>query len=206
MRTVVASTLLALALAGHSAAAAANPSRLVLTVPATAGFGETIILAARLTDAQGGPISGARIVVATPMRFLNGAGDAVLIDSRTDKDGRVSGEVMIRAAAALELRARFAGDTQYDAAEVAARVAVEGAEYALYEQHAGVRIPILNQAPGATEVSLAADAGPAVLARMRELWPALSGWPIAAALITVWSVYAFAVSFLFRIRAAGARP
>ncbi|MBI2325108.1 MAG: hypothetical protein HYU87_09140 [Chloroflexi bacterium] len=208
MRRAVAAaaTLLVLALSAPSVVAAADPSRLALTAPATARFGETIGVGARLTDGQGAPISGARIVVVTPMRFLNGAGDAVLLDGRTDKDGSVAGEIAIRSTEPLALRARFGGDTQYDAAEAAARISVEGEAVALYEQHAGARVPMLNQAPGADGVSLAAGAGDGVLGRMRELWPALSGWPIAAALITVWSIFAFAVSLLFRIRSAGALP
>jgi hypothetical protein len=38
-----------------------------------------------------------------------------------------------------------------------------------------------------------------------QAFPSLSGWPIAAALIVVWSLYLLVVVLIFRIAAAG-RP
>jgi hypothetical protein len=38
---------------------------------------------------------------------------------------------------------------------------------------------------------------------IQSLWPAMNGWPIAAVLFLVWSIYFFAVTLVFRAAASG---
>ncbi|HEU5288257.1 MAG TPA: hypothetical protein VFV20_07635, partial [Candidatus Limnocylindria bacterium] len=60
----------------------------------------------------------------------------------------------------------------------------------------GVRVPGLNEAPRAGVVLGEANA---VAAMGAQLWPALSGWPIAAVLVIVWSLYAFVALLVIRV-------
>lgn len=211
MRRAVVAVAATLAFAAGSAGSASpalagtNPSRLELSAPATGVFGETVIVRARLTDGQAAPIAGARIRFVAPIAFLNGASDVVLAEGRTGKDGVAVGGIELRSTRPLAVRAVFPGDDLYAPAEATAEIHVEGEEHQVYAQHAGVRLPLLNEAPAAGGIALGGTPQDGVLARMRAIWPAMSGWPIAGALIVVWSLFAFAVSLLFRISAAGTR-
>ena len=191
---------LALLATGTVALAAAEPTRLRLDAPAGASIGEVLTVRAELVDGRGAPIARARIDFVAPLRFLNGSGDVVLASARTGADGRASASLEVRTGGTLALRAVFRGDERYAPAEARAEIAVEGEAHQLYAQHAGVSLPGLNEPPamGPTMLGVPEDT---VMARARALWPSMSGWPIAGALIVVWSLYAFVVRMLFRIAA-----
>ncbi len=94
----------------------------------------------------------------------------------------------------------FAGDDRNAASKITLPIAVSG-DAQLYVQDAGVRIPGLNEPPQATTVMLgAASPLQQVLAKA---WPALSGWPVALVLGTVWSLYILVGFLVTRIARAG---
>lgn len=192
-------------LAAGPVALAAEPTRLTLDAPARASVGEVVTLRALLVRASGAPIARATIEIVAPLRFLNSSGDVVLASARTGTDGRAAAAFEVHTGGPLALRAVFRGDERHAPAEAAAVVAIEDTGVQLYAQHAGVHIPGLNEPPpmGPTMLDVPEDN---VLARVKALWPSMSGWPIAGALIVVWSLYAFVVRMLFRIAADAVSP
>lgn len=203
MKRVIAVSLMALAMlaaAAGTAEAGSAPTRLTFTAPGRATLSELVTMRARLVDAQGAPIARARIAFVAPLTFLNGGGDVVLAESLTDKDGSAVGTFQARVAGALALRAVFRGDDLYASSEARADLTVAGDEHPLYAEHVGVHLPGLNQPPGIGQVALS-EPQETIISRALALWPAMSGWPIAAALIVIWSIYAGVVRLLFRIAA-----
>lgn len=200
----ILASALALLTAGP-AALAAEPTRLALEAPARASVGDVIAVHALLVRGSGAPIARATIEFLAPMQFLNGSGDVILASARTGTDGRATASFEVRTAGPLALRAVFRGDDRLAAAEAAAEIAIEGEAGQLYAQHAGVLIPGLNEPPpmGPSMLAVADDS---TLGRVRALWPSMSGWPIAGALIVVWSLYAFVVRMLFRVAAESGSP
>ncbi len=192
-----------LAATAGTALAGSLPARLTLTAPAAAALGETVSVRARLVDGQGGPLRSARIAFVAPMSFLNGGGDVVLTEGITDKEGYAAGSFVVHVVGTLALRAVFRGDELYAAAEASAQqLAIEGGGgHSFYAEHAGVRLPGLNEPPGFGQVVLMAPQN-SLLARMLGLWPAMSGWPIAGALVVIWSLYGSVVLLLFKIAGA----
>lgn len=186
--------LLALALSATFAApaAAADPTALTISAPASAAIGDRVAVEARLTNTRGDPIEAATILFVTSLAFLNGAGDVVMADARTGKDGIAKAEYEVRSAGRLAVRAVFRGDPHYLAAEASAEMTVSDGT-ARFAQEVGIRIPGLNSPPS-VGVVLSETRGP-----LAALWPAMSGWPIAAALLILWSTYAFVVRLIFAI-------
>jgi len=186
--------LLALALSATFAApaAAADPVALTISAPGSAALGDRVAVQARLTNARGDPIEAATILFVTSLAFLNGAGDVVMADARTGKDGIAKVEYEVRSAGPLAVRAVFRGDPHYLAAEASAEMAVSDGT-ARFAHEVGVRIPGLNAPPG-FGIMLSETRGP-----LAALWPAMSGWPIAAALLILWSTYAFVVWLMFAL-------
>lgn len=187
-------------MAAAPAALAAEPTRLTLEAPPRVSVGDVITVRVLLVRATGAPVARAAIELVAPLRFLSGSGDVVLASARTGTDGRASVAFEVHTGGALALRAVFRGDERHAPAEAAAAITVEDPGAQLYAQHAGVHIPGLNEPPtlGPTMLGVPEDT---VLARVRDLWPSMSGWPIAGALIVVWSLYAFVVRMLFRVAA-----
>jgi len=199
-----------LAATAGTALAGSLPARLTLTAPAAAALGETVSVRAQLVDGQGGPLRSARITFVAPMSFLNGGGDVALTEGITDKEGYAAGSFVVRVVGTLALRAVFRGDELYAAAEASAQqLAIEGeGGHSFYAEHAGVRIPGLNEPPSFGQVLLMEPQG-SLLAQMLALWPAMSGWPIAGALVVIWSLYGSVVLLLFKIagvKRSEARP
>lgn len=171
-------------------AAASQPSAISIGAPATAQLGQHVTLQARLINSAGAPIAKARIVFVSPATFLGTSGDVVVASATTDKTGLATADWQVRRTGTLSIRAEFHGDDQYAPSKVAAPIVVSGSQQ-LYVQHAGVRIPGLNDAP---------------VSGLSGLWPRLSGWPIAAALLIVWSLYGVTVFLIFRIVLASRTP
>ena len=174
------------------AQSAAGPATIRLTVPPEAQLGQDIPLQVRLTSAAGQPIAYATVYFTSPTSFLNVSGDAVIAEGVTDAQGVATASWRATRAGGLTIQAEFRGNTKYAAFKATTLLAITG-EQQLYAQEAGVPIPGLNVAPNPG------------LGFFAALWPRLSAWPIAAALLVVWSIYATAATLLFRIAAAGAR-
>lgn len=177
-------------------AAAADPVTLTISAPAAVATGDRVAVQAQLTDARGAPIPAATILFVTPLAFLNGGGDVVMADARTGKDGIAKAEYEVRSSGRLTVRAVFRGDPHYLAAEASAEMTVSDGT-ARFAQEVGVRIPGLNAPPGFGGIMLSETRNP-----LAPLWPAMSGWPIAAALLILWSTYAVVVWLIFAIARA----
>ena len=172
-------------------------------VPTAAELGQRIALQAVLVDSAGDPIPKAIVVFTSPSSFLNVKGDAVLARTATNKDGLAVATVEVRSTGPATIRAEFQGSERYEPSRASAQIAVGEAAQPLYTQHAGVRIPGLNSPPTIGPVMLLGETPPYGLPRdMAAIWPNISGWPIPAALLVVWSLYGFVVTLIFRMAAA----
>ena len=197
---VLAVTLLALfawaALAATRAeaqTAGTEPTAIGVAGPPNIALGETVTLQAKLVGVGGAPIPKARIDFTTNTRFLQASGDTVLAEATTDATGLAVAQFVARQNGTLTFTAVFAGDSTYAASTGTAQVTVTGNQQ-LYQQQAGVLLPGLNAPPGQNQ-----------LAGVVPHW-FLSGWPIAAVLLVVWSLYGSAVLFMSQIPALGGEP
>jgi hypothetical protein len=138
------------------------------------------------------PIPRERIDFTTNAKFLQTTGDMVLASGTTDATGVAVAQFVARQTGPLTISAAFAGDDTFAAAKGDAGVTVTGNQQ-LYTQQAGVSLPGLNGGPGQDPT-----------AEVVPHW-FLSGWPIAAVLLVVWSLYGTAVLFMSEIPALGGR-
>jgi len=184
----------------RAALAQSAPEATTLTIgaPATAALGQDIIVQALLVDSSGRPISKATIDFSMPMTFLTGSGKMVIAEVVTDKDGRVQATIANRSSGAVTLLAEFQGNAQYAASSVSAPITVTGDDQQ-YAEDIGVHIPLFNTPPSLT-------AGGNVTVIGAALWPSMTGWPIAAVLITIWALYFLVVTQLFRVAGASEAP
>lgn len=200
---VVALALLEMTLPGEVfAQQAAEPTAIAIGVPATAELGQRVTFQARLVDSAGAPVPKATVSFTSPSTFLKANSDVVLVKVMTDREGLALAEHTIRRTEPITIRAEFPGNERYAPSGAAAQIQVVGTQQ-LHTEHAGVEIPGLNTPPvvGATLYVLAPTSGSPSL--IGSLWPAMSGWPIAAALLIVWSLYVYVVVLVFRVAAAG---
>ncbi|HEX8968557.1 MAG TPA: hypothetical protein VF937_11790 [Chloroflexota bacterium] len=167
---------------------------LTLEAPAAANLGQTLSVRVVLVGPGGAPVKGAPVDFSTSANFLNTPGSIVFAHALTDAQGTASVDWQPRSDGSLTLNAAFAGDKRFAAATASAAVDVTG-DQQLYEQQAGVVVPGLNAAPAFTRT--------AALAPAASPWPRLSGWPLVAVLVIVWSLYARAVLVLFTIARGG---
>lgn len=176
-------------LTGPGVLAAGTPTAISIGAPATAELGQPITLQARLVDSTGAPLAKATVLFVTSAAFLSASGDVVVASATTTKDGLASTTWQPRRDGTLTIRAEFRGDTRYAPSRVATKVVVSGTEQ-LYTPRAGLHLPGLNAGPAFGQV----------LGTSR-FWPVLSGWPIGAILLLIWSLYGVVVILLFRIAA-----
>jgi Bacterial Ig-like domain (group 3) len=177
----------ALAATGAEAqAAGTEPTAIGVAGPPNIALGETVTLQAKLVGVGGAPIPKARIDFTTNTSFLLATGDMVLAVTTTDATGMAVAQFVARQNGTLTFTAVFAGDSTYAASTGSAQVTVTGNQQ-LYQQQAGVLLPGLNAPPGQNQ-----------LAGVVPHW-FLSGWPIAAVLLVVWSLYGTAAWFLGEI-------
>lgn len=188
------------------AEAPSGTTNITLTVTKSVRFGEDVGLSARLVDATGAAISGAKVAFVAPdTYFLGTTSDVLIAEVQTSKDGVAEARYQARDGGWLAVRAEFRGNDRYAAARATARVLVDEPPRQLYVEHAGVQVPGLNAPPSLRSTNLQMDVGttstpPSGLA---GLWPRISAWPIALVLLIVWSLYAVAVRQMFRIASAG---
>lgn len=193
---VLAGSVVGLVFGSNAAADDRAPTKLAAAVPNEAALGQTIEAQAVLTDAAGRPIAGAHIVFTSTLSFLQATSDVVLGEGVTDKTGTADVSFDVRTSGALQVSAVFSGDDRYAPATATLPLTITG-DRQLYVQDAGVHVPALNESPSTTTVMLG---GPnPILQFVSALWPWASGWPIAAVLATIWSLYVFVGYLVTRI-------
>ncbi len=177
-----------------------EPTQIIVGAPAQATLGQPLTVQAVLADSQGHPISKAVIYFTAPTTFLGNTGNVVLVQAVTNAKGQASAEIVDDFSGAITLNAEFKGDTQYAPSNATTPISVAG-EQQVYSEHIGVDVPGFNVPPGgAVRVSMQS---PGIMGFIQSLWPAMNGWPIAAVLFIVWSMYLLAVRFVFRVAALG---
>lgn len=182
---IIAGSAAGLLAGGQAGADDRVPTQIAAAVPARVALGEMVEARVRLTDASGTPVTKATVALTASQTFLGVSDDTVLAEATTDQSGAASVEFELRMQGALEVRAVFRGNDRYGPATMSLPIVVTG-DMQLYVQRAGVLVPGLNAPP------------PQVPA-MAPFWPAMSGWPIALVLITIWSLYAFVALLVARI-------
>lgn len=204
----LAVALVLLAVSATGLALAQEPSgatNVTLSVAKTAQFGQTVQLSARLVDAAGAPISGAKVAFVVPDTFFLGVTSDVLIaEVQTNKEGVAEAEYKARDSGWLAVRADFRGSDRYAAARATGRILIDESPGQLYVERVGVQVPGLNAPPTLQPASMESHVGGIVprSSGLAALWPAFSAWPIALVLLIVWSLYAVAVSQMFQIASA----
>ncbi len=184
-----------------SAQTALEPTQIVIAAPARSNVGARVTVQAALADSKGHPISKAVIYFTTQAKFLGGTGDMVLAQAVTNGKGQAVADFADDFSGTVTLQAEFRGDTQYAPSNATAQFGTAGNQQ-VYAVHVGVDIPGFNVPPvGAPRAGLQSQQG--ILGFIQNLWPAMNGWPVAAVLLLVWSMYFFSVTFVFRVAALG---
>jgi len=181
--------------AAAAPAGSQQPTAIGVAAPGSVSLGQNVTVQAKLVGAGGVPIPKERIDFTTGTSFLQASGDMVLASATTDATGLAVAQFVARQSGSLTISAGFAGDGIYAAAKGNTQVTVTGNQQ-LYTQQAGVPLPGLNRAPS-SDLYLTPEVVPNWF---------LSGWPIAAVLLVVWSLYGTAVWFMSEIPALGGEP
>lgn len=189
---------LLLALGGSARAEGGEPTTITVAVPAEARLGQAVEVQARLTDGSGAPIPKALVVFTAPLAFLSGESEVVLADARTDERGIATARFEARSEGRLAISAVFRGNDRYAASSDRRELAVNGDDQ-VFVQHAGVHLPGLNAGPAALPVFQGTGPTIGLVEGTSRLWPLLSGWPIALALMIIWSLYGAVVVLIFRV-------
>lgn len=178
------------------------PTQIVVGAPSQATLGQPLTVQAVLANSEGHPISKAVIYFTAPATFLGDTNNVVLAQAVTNGNGQASAQIVDDFSGTITLSAEFRGDTQYAPSNATAQISVPG-EQQVYDDHIGVDIPGFNVPPviGGPQVSLQPQTG--IIGFIQSLWPAMNGWPVAAVLLIVWSMYLLAVRFVFHVAALG---
>ena len=185
------------------AQSALESTQIQIGAPAQASPGEPLTVQAVLADSQGHPISGAVVYFTTQATFLKDSGDVVLAQAVTNANGQAIAQVVDDFSGTITLHAEFRGDMQYASSDATIQTGVTG-DGQVYVEHVGVDIPGFNVPPVVSAPMASIQSPQNSIARfVQSLWPAMNGWPIAAVLFLVWSMYFFAVTFVFRVAALG---
>ncbi len=200
---ILCGSLTGLLLGGQVGADDRAVTRLTAAVPSQVALGQSIEARARLTDTTGKPIAKAVVAFSTARTFLGTTDLSVLAEATTDTNGDATVTVELRVAGTFEIKAVYPGDGRHAPATAVSPITVSG-DAQLYVQRAGVRVPGLNEPPQSGAVVLGEPNG--LLRFVGGLWPALSGWPIALVLLTIWSLYVFVAYLVTRIARAEDEP
>ncbi len=205
LRTLTISMVFALLIAAPLAVSAQSPqepTQISIGAPTQTNSGEPITVQAVLADSRGNPISKEVIYFTTDTTFLNDRGDVVLAQAVTNKDGQAVAQFADDFSGTITLRAEFRGDDHYASSNATAQIATIG-ENQVYIEHVGVDIPGFNVPPVSAPVASVQSPLQGILLFIQNLWPTMNGWPVAAVLLIVWSLYFFAVTFVFRVAKMG---
>ncbi len=202
---VMLSTFLALAPSTARAQSSQEPTQIVVGAPAQSNLGEALMVQAVLADSQGHPISKAVIYFTTQTKFLSKSDNVVLAQAVTNKDGQAVAQFVNDFSGPLTLRAEFLGDKQYAPSSATIQINTAG-DGQVYVEHVGVDIPGFNVPPVSAPMASLRSPRKDISQFVQSLWPAMNGWPLAAVLLLVWSMYLLAVKFVFRVAALGNEP
>ncbi len=184
------------------AQAALEPTQIMLGASGVPDANGVMTVQAVLGDSTGHPISKEVIYFTTQAKFLNGKGDVVLAQAVTNSHGQAVAHFSDTFSGTFALSAEFRGDAQY--APTSATVQLGGAaDQQAYEDHVGVDLPGFNVPPAGIPMASIQSPQQGIEGLIQKLWPAMNGWPVAVVLLLVWSMYFFAVTFVFRVAAAG---
>ena len=204
---VIALTLYCVAFAARAvhAQAALEPTQIMIGASGAPDANGIMTVQAILGDSRGRPISKEVIYFTTQAKFLNGKGNVVLTQAVTNSSGQPVALFSDSFSGAFALSAEFRGDGQY--APASATVQLGGApDRQEYAEHVGVDLPGFNVPPAGIPMASAQSPQGGLDGFIQRLWPAMNGWPVAAVLLLVWSMYFIAVTFVFRVAAAGGEP
>jgi hypothetical protein len=183
-----------------------EPTQIVIGAPTTPNLGGTLTVQAVLADSKGHPISKAPVYFTTQAKFLSGKSDVVLAEAVTNADGQAVAQFADDFSGNVALQAEFRGDTRYAASSATTQVGAAGTQQ-VYVDHVGVDLPGFNVPPVGVPMASVQSPEQGITGFIQSLWPAMNGWPIAAVLLLVWSLYFFAVTFVFRVaRSGGGQP
>ncbi len=186
------------------AQAALEPTQIEIGAPAQWNLGGSITVQAVLADSQGRPISKEIIYFTTPASFLGDQSDVVVAQAMTNSKGQAVAEFVADTSGPIAVSAEFRGNAQYAPSNATIQPDVAG-EQQVYVDHVGVDLPGFNVPPvSAPRAGIQSSQG--IAGFIQSLWPAMNGWPVAAVLLLVWSMYLFAVTFVFRVAALGNEP
>ncbi len=121
-------------------ALAAQETQVELSLPGEGKVGEEAIVVAVLAEASGSPLQGVEVVFYTPAEFANVSGEIEIGQSVTDEQGVASLVYTPRSWGEQTVIVRFAGDSQYSAAESSAVTLIEPGPQ-LHQEEAGVDVP-----------------------------------------------------------------
>ncbi len=205
---VLATVLSVLAFAPWTVRAqnALQPTQILVGASAPSGVGSLVTVQALLVDGQGHPISKEVVYFTTQSTFLHHTSDVVLAQAVTNSNGQAVAHFTDDFSEPLTISAEFRGDAQYAASTATLGAGmVTGGQ--VYVDHIGVDLPGFNVPPVVAAPRAGIGSSDQGLAGfVQSLWPAMNGWPVAAVLLLVWSMYLFAVRFVFRLAALGDEP
>jgi hypothetical protein len=173
-------------------------TQISIGAPAQAKVGERLTVQAVLVDSRGNPIPKAAIYFTTQADFLHNSGDVVLAQAVTNNKGQAVARFTDDFSDSITLAAEFRGDSQYASSNATIQIAIDG-QGQIYAEHVGVDIPGFNVPPRFPAVASVQSQEFNIWLYIENLWPGMNAWPIAAALIIVWSMYLLAVKFIFGI-------
>ena len=182
-----------------------QPTQIIIGAPATPSLGELVTVQAVLADGQGHPISKARIYFTTQAKFLGDKGNVVLAEAVTNASGQAVARFTDDFSAGIALQAEFRGDTQYAPSSAVVQLGAAG-ETQVYSEHVGVDLPGFTVPPVSAPAASVQSPQPGFALFVESLWPAMNGWPVAAVLLLVWSMYLLTVTYVVRVARMGGEP
>lgn len=181
------------------------PTQIVVGAPSQATLGQPLTVQAVLADSKGHPISKAVIYFTAPATFLGDTNNVVLAQAVTNGNGQASAQIVDDFSGTITLSAEFRGDTQYAPSSAMTQISVTS-EQQIYNEHIGVDIPGFNVPPVVDGPQVSIRSQPGIVGFIQNLWPTMNGWPVAAVLLIVWSMYLLAVRLVSRVAALGNEP
>ncbi len=182
-----------------------TPTQIVIGAPAAPDLGGVTTVQAVLADLQGHPISKETVYFTTQAKFMNDTSTVVLAQGVTNASGQAVVHFTYDFSGGIALTAEFRGDAEYSPCKVSVQIGTNGTQQ-VYADHVGVDLPGFNVPPVGPPVASVTSRLPGIDGFIQSLWPAMNGWPVAAVLFLVWSMYFFAVTFVLRLAAAGGEP
>jgi len=179
-----------------------QPTQIVVGAPAQSNPREPLTVQAVLADSQGRPISKALIYFTTQAKFLSDKSDVVLAEAVTNAHGQAVAHFSNDFSGSIVLSAEFRGDSEYAPSNATVQLLATD-EAQVYAEHVGVDLPGFNVPPVSAPKASLQSSQQGISGFVQSLWPAMNGWPVAAVLLLVWSMYLLAVTFVFRVASLG---